>query len=127
MSFCSVILYPQVYICIQLVLLAWLKAFEFGQLIDQNRTPQNESQADIVKAKEHLKMFSKEGLRTLCIGTTIIEESVFEEWRVKYQAVMQKKNASKSIEDDKKIEEEINKVIFYFNVFYNIHFFFFHL
>ena len=75
------------------------------------RVVQNESQADIVKAKEHLKMFSKEGLRTLCIGTTIIEESVFEEWRLKYQAVMQKKNASKSTEEDKKIEEEINKVI----------------
>lgn len=74
------------------------------------RVVQNASQSDLSKAKEHLKMFSKEGLRTLCIGMAEIDEEAYHEWFGKYQNVLKKKNASKSPEEDKKIEIEIMKV-----------------
>jgi len=75
-----------------------------------SRVVKNDNQAEIIKAKEHLKMFSKEGLRTLCVATAEIGEKKFEEWSNKYQMVLKKKNASKSTEEDKKIELEIMKV-----------------
>ena len=71
---------------------------------------QTTNQNEIVKAKEHLKMFSKEGLRTLCIAKAEIDEKYYIEWFEKYQNALKRKNTSKSPEEDKKIELEIGKV-----------------
>jgi len=70
--------------------------------------------AELAKAKEHLKNFSKKGLRTLCVAKNELEEYVFNEWFGKYQEVLKKKNSPKNAEEEKKIEAELMKV-FLFN------------
>lgn len=66
---------------------------------------------EISKSKEHLKIFSKEGLRTLCVAKAEIDEDKFREWLSKYQSILKRKNASRSSEEDSAIEEEILKVL----------------
>lgn len=77
------------------------------------RITKNTDPTELSKAKEHLKMFSKDGLRTLCVAKAEIENYVFSEWYNKYHAALKRKNASKSPEEDKNIEIEIMKVEHY--------------
>lgn len=76
------------------------------------RVAKNLSANEMSKSKEYLKLFSKEGLRTLCVASAEINELKFNEWLQKYQAVLKKKNSSKSSEEDKQIEHEIAQVFF---------------
>lgn len=82
------------------------------------RVAKSLSQNEMIKSKEYLKLFSKEGLRTLCVANAEISEQKFNEWLQKYQAALKKKNSSKNSEEDKQIEHEIAQV--HIEYFYEI-------